>query len=330
MRQLIFGILIISLVFTTCKKEPPMVVDPEPEWVPDSCDISIPDLISIWGVSFGPIFPYYLYPCYNPNNENEIAFREVWLETDTIVNDTVFQLARTGLVKYNLLTQEKQLLYEGPVGPRPRWSRKDWILLNLPDLKIHKIKSNGDSLTQLTFEGECRGPEWDKYGDRFVYQLYGPDGEFSVYCDENGNELFRHEWGAISPSWQHDSLLTQVSAHALTVWSPERHNFETIHESGVGLAGFAEWLDDENIIWTNFKGIFVSNRISKETTKVRETCIGDFFYQPTYNAISDRVIFIRWDRTITDIDLALGTSTYHLYMMNPDGTELKKIEVPEW
>lgn len=335
MRQTIIFLSLINislcLTLSSCEKEsPPIIVEPEPEWMPDSCDISIPGLYSAWGVSFGKLYPHYLYPCFNPNNENEVIFREDWATVDTIVNDTTYHQIHTGLVKYNLATKEKQLLYEGAVGPRPRWSRKGWILLVLPDTKIYKIKSNGDSLTQLTFEGKCLGPEWNKWGDQFVYNLVENTGNISVFCDEAGNEIFRKQGASISPSWQHDSLLTQVNIYALTVWNPLSDSVEIIQESGISGTFGAEWLDDKSIIWSNNEGIYISDRISKETIQIRETCIGDYFNQPTFNSLSQKVIFNRRNRTITNVEEAYGTTEYSLYMMDTDGTELEKIEVPEW
>ena len=247
MRQLIFGIFIIGIFFTTCHKEPPFIEEDPPEWVPDSCDINIPGHISVWGVSFTKQFPFYNYPSYNPNNPDEIVFREEWL-IDTLINDTLYDVIHGGLVKYNMATGDKELIYDGLVGPSPRWSRKGWILLFLPDYKIYKIKSNGDSLTQLTFEGTCLGPEWNKAGDQFVYSLISEDGNLAVFCDENGNEIFRNNGGTDSPSWQHDSLLTHLSAYALRVWHPETLEILFLHESNKGGASGAEWLDSEKII----------------------------------------------------------------------------------
>ncbi len=328
MKTFIICLFMASLFLSSCHKDPPVQVEDPPGWVPDSCDISIPGHISIWGVNFELQFPSYQTPCFNPNNGNEIIFIESW-NKDSITIDTTFNLRRGGIVKYNLETQEKFLVYDGSLQIRPRWSRKDWIIFYTSDHLIYKIKSNGDSLTQLTFEGMCRGPEWNKAGDMFVYAL-GPSN-ISVFCDENGNELFRKEGGSLSLSWQHDSLMVNAFAGVVT-WNPSADTiiYNSIHPIADSHGYGVEWMDDEHIIWSNFDGIHVTNRIDSTFVRIKESCIGDFFITPTFSTQAQKAIFVRRDRTITDVENAIGTLTRSLWIINPDGTEFDKIEVPEW
>ena len=45
--------------------------------------------------------------------------------------------------------------------------------------------------------------------------------------------------------------------------------------------------------------------------------------------LNREVIFIRFDRTITDPENFLGTASQLLFMMNPDGTEMEEIIIPD-
>ncbi len=57
----------------------------------------------------------------------------------------------------------------GPLILQTRWSPKgDWILFER-SAQIYKVKTNGDSLTRLTFSGENFYPNWSPDGSKIVY-----------------------------------------------------------------------------------------------------------------------------------------------------------------
>lgn len=87
----------------------------------------------------------YRQPCFNPRDRNEFVY---YFEDNKERN---FQL-----VKYNLKTQQKSVLYQSKVhkiAGRPSWSKNGWIAFTrttgMAD-HIFIIKDNGDSLRQFT------------------------------------------------------------------------------------------------------------------------------------------------------------------------------------
>lgn len=113
----------------------------------------------------GPLYGESRYqfkaPCFNPANTNEFCY--LFIDNQTGENK---------LCKFNLLTQSKtDLLSNYQIILQPKWSKKDWILFNTLDHNFWKIKSNGDSLIQLTFSSQFLYPEWSPDGSKFICHL---------------------------------------------------------------------------------------------------------------------------------------------------------------
>jgi len=106
--------------------------------------------------------PYdYAYPCFNPNNSNQIAYYRY--NTSTVE-------AGWEIWVQDLCTGEKRMLVND-ANYGIDWSVKDWIVYTAIDQQIYIIKSNGDSLIKLTPRGDFnRYPKWDAKGERIAYQ----------------------------------------------------------------------------------------------------------------------------------------------------------------
>src|SRR5690606_1817176 len=128
------------------------------------------------------VYPAFGMPSFNPNNPNEIIFRDFTNQTPDSFN----------MARYNLITKEYSLIFRGYFRSRPRWSKKDWIIFGIwsgqigTGFDIWKMKSNGDSLTQLTFNGRSHHPEWNKTGDKFIYHIGYTSPAQYIIANENG------------------------------------------------------------------------------------------------------------------------------------------------
>jgi hypothetical protein len=77
--------------------------------------------------------PHYSFPYFNPNNPEQIIFQKKNYQTGAV-----------SLLKFNLVTKVSSVLYAGENIFQPKWGKDGWILLNLSDNNIWKIKDNGD------------------------------------------------------------------------------------------------------------------------------------------------------------------------------------------
>jgi hypothetical protein len=115
-------------------------------------------------------------PCFNPNNGNEF----VYVDQDRDAKTTM-------LIKYNLLTQQQVILLPkvGVVG-QPKWGKNGWIVFS-NGATIYKVKDNGDSLAQLTFEGTNQDPNIFENSILFTYTGGAPGTAGIKIMDMDGN-----------------------------------------------------------------------------------------------------------------------------------------------
>ncbi len=99
-------------------------------------------------------------PCFNPNDGNDFVYVDQDLEAKT-----------TMLIKYNLLTQQQAILLpQVGIVEQPKWGKNGWIVFS-DGTNIFKLRDNGDSLTQLTFEGTNQDP--NIFEDKIMFTYTG-------------------------------------------------------------------------------------------------------------------------------------------------------------
>jgi hypothetical protein len=105
--------------------------------------------------------PQYMRPTFNPNNSSEIVF---------CYSD--WQNSALSLMTYNMQTKEKKILVEDVnVMSKPSWSNNDWIAFDDAfSYHIRAVKSNGDSLTQISDNAYSVIPVWHPDGKHLFYQ----------------------------------------------------------------------------------------------------------------------------------------------------------------
>lgn len=117
-----------------------------------------------FGISF---FSYerfqYMSPCFNPNNVNEFVYS---------YEDKV--LGVNQLIVYNTFTEEKTIIVTNvKIISQPKWSVQGWIAFDNVyngNYQIWKVKSDGDSLEQLSTNLYNLFPTWDASGNNLYYQ----------------------------------------------------------------------------------------------------------------------------------------------------------------
>jgi len=75
----------------------------------------------------------------------------------------------------------KRLLRGGAGTQSPDFSPDGNWMVFVYSAQIFKIKLNGDSLTQLTFEGRNFFPDWSPHGIKIAYEVTEPADSFGVY-----------------------------------------------------------------------------------------------------------------------------------------------------
>ncbi|MFK7948368.1 MAG: TolB family protein [Saprospiraceae bacterium] len=264
----------------------------------------------------------YRFPNFNPNNPNEFIYYSVKDSSSGIIKHNI----ETGINEF--LT--KDLRFQG----RPKWSKKDWIIFPLrgdgPTFDIWKIKSNGDSLTQLTFTGQCHYPEWNLNGDKFIYKVGYTSPTISIIADEFGNTLDTLLGGS-QISWTHDSLLVFSGPAGVGYFSlntKKHHYIQLYHNVSdyVGNSQSAIWINDKEMIWTTNKGIFKIHRETEQANLIRETCDSHYYIEPSYSPISDKLLLVKLNQRMEGYFTIV--QNFELVIMNTDGSGEEVIELP--
>lgn len=248
---------------------------------------------------------------FNPNNDNEIAYIEYAASNG--VNKR--------LIIYNLVTKQKNIIYEGQIMGAPAWSKKGWILINLMDFQIWKIKPNGDSLAQITSNGSWFHPEVNKLGDKFIaYRGYAPT-QFSVIMDLNGNHLDTIPTYLQGGDWKHDSFLyANFISNKLRIFNMNSLGViaeQTVADVNSEIQDFC-WISDNEGIVTNIHGVYRINPFTGSMNKLFCTCNSRFYLWSSTNSDKSKIMFTKIELTLAANNTLIEDET--LLIMNPDGS----------
>ncbi|RFC53721.1 TolB family protein [Brumimicrobium aurantiacum] len=183
---------------------------------------------------------YYNEPILNPNNPFEFAF----------IRDTDELGWNAELCVYNFCSNETKVLTD-LVGYGIDWSVKDWIIFTGKDFQLYKIKSNGDSLIQLTNTGNHNNyARWSPKGTRYLY--LDASSNFKI-CDENGEFIEYTGFSMASWVWLNESEIIYANQGntELRKYNLETEAISTIAvETGIAPSGDRITIDENQNIYT--------------------------------------------------------------------------------
>ena len=274
----------ICLLFFTCKKDPPLPNRANAQQCNDTTHYPIGDTT-------------YNAPRFNPNNSNEIIY----------VRAAASGLG-TRLVKRNLTTGQETFIVND-VRNQPDWSVKDWIVFNHEDNQVWKIKSNGDSLQQLTTQGGLEAI-WNKTGDRIIYWLQKGQTANTYYnfiTDVNGNTIdtLFYPFTLNCGSWSYDNTKIASYCYTYDVGEIDLVTKQTTKitdsppdNSGQGknIITDIDWMpNSQDIIWANEAGLYKTNIYTKQTTTLKIACDGRFYVYLSVSSDGKKIIAQRID-----------------------------------
>ncbi len=309
--------LLLALVaMTACRKDPE--TGPAVGGTASAPCIPLPEAPPQgWNEWF--VEPYFGYPRWNPNNPDEftlLEYRSPFLSK---------------LWKYNLSTHELDMLYEGNVLSPPEWGKTGWILLNIGwPANIFKIKANGDSLTQLTSDGQNFGGEWNYWGDTIVY--YHADNATRLMLP-NGSYVQQLPYGGgYDPShskWRHPRYIATPGA-GLFVAEPYigLPIFLIDDPAAASYYGISFVNDLDRIAWVWDSGLHTTRISTHETVRIEETCSSNCYRSVDCHPLNNKLLLSK-SRFTPDspVDHSISVET-SIVIMNLDGTDKQTITIP--
>jgi hypothetical protein len=237
-------------------------------------------------------YPKVIYYDVNPHNPDEIVAAYI---------EAPYQPRK--LAKIDLKTKNVTVLFDPgnsypQIYSKPRWSRKNWIIFEGQSgpqaWDIYKIKSDGDSLTRLTYRGNCLKPDWNWKGDKFICFISPAQIPINGIFDENGVFLDTAFSVVNGGSWRHPSYyVTHSPDWTIYVSHPAADSmvFKMEVEKASKHARTADWIDDENFLWSSGNGVFRTNIVTGKTRTLIASCDAIVYNFPAYSHLTRKAIF---------------------------------------
>lgn len=279
----VFGILLFMSFIFGCKKDSLVVND-----LNEYCECEPYYNLQGFNLPFNGVFEASIsyYAAYNPSNDNEFVY----------VNRV---LGVRYLFRYNKLTNEKTLLGTFPNVHSLDWGKNDWILLEIGDRNIWKIKSNGDSLTQLTSGRPYFHSKWN-YDATKIMSYYTNDNErYTEILNSNGEIIdtlgnYKMYETCIYGSWKNNSnyVIGDVE-NGLRVIDPyqkiifiEKPFSENINE--------VTWITNTTAIFINGYGLYQYDLLSNSISKLRCQCPKIIYQRPSSNHDGTKLLLTKF------------------------------------
>lgn len=326
-------VLCLILLVVACKKEP---VEPSNNNVllhsaTDTLGcptITSPDTLLQTLVAWSEL--RYMMPHFNPNNNDEFLFV-----------DQIYQSPYAKLCVHDITTGETQIILEGQTFlTQPRWHANGWILFRGNGDNIYRIKSNGDSLTQMTTSNMFQLPVWRPDGQAWISNnAVNFAGDIDVFdLDGNlieviqGEEFFKGDWSddnriVTTKGYSGSNQFTWTDAGNLN-WQDLTFDTNSPHKP----AQDVHWIPmSDEVMYSQLWGdISRMNVISGEISQVREGCGGRHY---AYFSINNNCSLILAERIQPDTIYTDGFYNYlirksEIVIMNFDGTNEQVINLP--
>ncbi len=241
------------------------------------------------------------YPCeeieYNPNGP---ALN--YLQPDTVrstptynplVQDEIFYLfaiRSSGLSeihKRNLVSGVESVVCSGVSWSEISASTSGWLAFNLSGNDIWKVKSNGDSLTQLTFDQSSYDPFWNGNGDKYGFRQVIGSTYRTIICNPQGQHLDTisgYGWQHTAWSRNNQFLISSPFTADLEMYIFSSGSTSTIPGHGEGdptnehIRDIVISPDSRFVYWCNGWGIFSHDLSTGSSKKIISSCdTRDFF-----------------------------------------------------
>lgn len=272
-----------------------------------------------------------MMPCFNPSNNNEFLY------IDRLPGSPF-----SDMCIYNLATGESNCILSGQTYLyQPRWHENDWILFRGNGDNVYRIKSNGDSLIQITTSSKFQRPVWRPDGQAWISNnVVEYTGNIEVY-DLSG-EIIDVILGEVFHfgDWSADN---RIVTHRPNNFDPHQIAWTEVENVSWQLLNFdtaspqqsmrdLHWvpMSDEVMFSQYYEDISRINVNTGVKVRVTNRCPGTYYDYFSINNTCSKIIAQRvWPEEIySDGWFNVVINRSEIVLMNFDGTGEEVIELP--
>ena len=273
----------------------------------------------------------YEYPVFNPNNGEEFAYLRRDNHEPGFRSEVWIMNGRTGETR---MIADQALSYLD-------WSPYDELLFMGLDRHVYKIKSNGDSLKQITFEGDWnRYPYWTHTGNTFTINRQIGSDEYSLLISRSGEIIDSIEHNSLVPNPRGHSALNFIAESRMrdnmfsVGYFDENRNFVSAYSELISdnldhlyYTRGLTWQNQESVLWATKRFIGTTNIITYEHHLILETSDAQQSFKIGINPNGTHALL----QTVTQelIETCTIDRQYKLQLLDLESGELRSINPPE-
>lgn len=292
--NIILYLIVLAIIISCRKDHVPLIENEETE----NCDcIPVPQPSGFsTGDNYIPDSIRINFVRWNPNNENQIAF----------INRSAGMT--NSLMVYDFSTLTSTTLHTGNYISHIQWVQENWIVFNTSDAQIWKIKTNGDSLTQITSTGSpWFHPVLSSTGDSLCVKKGTSWSPFP-------NMIFDFVSGVIIDSiphtinagcWAGSPYIGTINGDQLSIFDTQ--NKSIIHAQNADIfpnyLGVL-WKNQTEIIVSNVNGIYKYNIASETFDLIKCSCSSRFYSVGSFNSNRTKLLCVKFEhKRISDNEI---------------------------
>ncbi|MFM2305741.1 MAG: translocation protein TolB [Bacteroidota bacterium] len=295
-----------------------------------------------WQLLFTRRYQYY-YPSFSPTNPYQFVYIRQEMERSVYTCQVrVFDIC-TGV--------DKLISSNAYLGTKPKWSSKGWIVYTGDDGDLWKVKDNGTNLTKLTF-----GPNfnyeaiWNPEGTLILFKQRTSNSTYTMISNSEGfiQDTIPEFVGALNWSWGQNNRVSTPTPNPqggygigfFDINSISYHHIKPIDISGSNgywntncpLIHSTQWIKSgSEIIYGSICFISITDTANMQTRVIRQGAQNAVFDYMSVSADEQKIAIARTDQSLSD---STGTNgllncAYNIYIMNRDGSDLRRVAFPE-
>jgi hypothetical protein len=264
----------------------------------------------------------YFGVCKNPTNEFEICYLRNEIGVQNYNENELFVFDFCTGVARKIATNVR---YGG------NWSSLDWLIYTSKDGKLYKVKSNGDSLTALNISVASNDVKWSPDGTKFLYNGWH-------VMSSDGNKLTSLANKVYDYDWVDNDQIVYNTLYSMTVYvqSISTKTKKLLVDIPDGNSTFYSVIGNYLYCISSknpgtYEALEITYKINLstgDTSTVWSTPVSFMGYTCPSAGNKLFVSMVLRD-TLTGGNTAVNNRRHHLAVMDMDGTNIRRIKIPE-